>query len=457
LEAKAVNRKKYNKPASILVVDDELSIRDSLTQWFKEDGYRVEAVPDAEEALSKLKPRRWDIVFLDVKLPGMDGMELQQRIKDIDPHAVVIMITAYATVDTAVKSLKEGAYDYVTKPVDPDYLSHLVTNVMQERELLAKSAGLKERIQELYEIDQMVGDSPTMSRIFELIQAVAATDAPVLIRGESGTGKELIARAIHSNSIRRFFPFIVIHCGVLTRESVKHEFFGHGAGARPKTAYPRKGKFEMASGGSVFLDEVSNLGAQAQADLLRIVETGRFKRIGGKETVKVDFRLTCATNRDLDLAVREGEFREDLYYKLNTLSISIPPLRERRSDIPLFCTYFLKKMAGSLNRPVTGFSPEAMGRLENYPWPGNVRELRNAIERAVVVAQGSTIGVEDLPIPRTPTVVPEDHSLQAVEKAHIQNVLEQMRWNITRSARILGIDRVTLYNKMKKYGLRKKP
>jgi len=450
-----MNFNKNDRPVSILVVDDELSVRDSLTKWFKEDGYRTDAAADANEALKKLKPGIWDIIFLDIKLPGMDGMELQQRIKSIDANATIIMITAYATVDTAVKSLKEGAHDYVTKPVDPDYLSHLVANVVKQRRLLSENVQLKERIQELYEIDQMIGENPAILKVFEMIKTVAPTDTAVMIRGESGTGKELIARAIHSNSARRFFPIITINCGGLTEGLTESEFFGHEKGAFTGALYRRKGKFDLANGGTIFLDEVGNIGPKAQTDLLRVIETKQFTRVGGDETIKVDFRLICATNRDLELVVKEGKFREDLYYRLNVFSISIPPLRERRSDIPLLCNYFLKKLAESTNKPVKGVSPEAMEQLENYHWPGNVRELRNAIERAIVVAKGPTITVDDLPIPFSSKTAAQDQSLEAVERAHIENMLEQMGWNITRSAEMLGIDRATLYHKIKKYGLRK--
>jgi DNA-binding NtrC family response regulator len=451
----AMNLGKDNKSVSILVVDDELSVRDSLTKWFTEDGYKADSAADATEALKKFKPGAWDIIFLDIKLPGMDGMELQHRIKNIDPNATIIMITAYASVDTAVKSLKEGAYDYVTKPVDPDYLSHLVTNVIKQRRLLSENIQLKEQIQELYEIDQIIGESQAMLKVFDLIKTVAPTDTSVMIKGESGTGKELIARAIHSNSPRRFFPIITVNCGGLTEGLTESEFFGHEKGAFTGAQYRRKGKFEMANGGTIFLDEVGNIDPKSQTDLLRVIETKQFTRVGGDEIIKVDFRLICATNRDLELAVKEGKFREDLYYRLNVFSISIPPLRERRSDIPLLCNYFLKKLATSINKSVTRFSSEAMQHLEAYHWPGNVREMKNAIERAVVVAKGSSITGDDLPIPPSSKTPPDDKSLEAVEKVHIKDVLEQMGWNITRSAEILGIDRATLYHKIEKYGLRK--
>ncbi len=450
-----MNQEKNDKPVSLLVVDDELSVRDSLTKWFKEDGFKVDSAADATEALKKLKPGVFDIIFLDIKLPGMDGMELQRRIKDVDPNATIIMITAYASVDTAVKSLKEGAYDYVTKPVDPDYLSHLVANVIKQRRLVTENVQLKERIQDLYEIDQIIGESPAMQKVFDMIKAVAPTDTTVMIRGESGTGKELIARAIHSNSPRRFFPIITVNCGGLTEGLTESEFFGHEKGAFTGALYRRKGKLELADGGTVFLDEVGNIDPKTQTDLLRVIETKQFTRVGGDETIHVDFRLICATNRDLELAVKQGTFREDFYYRLNVFSISIPPLRERRSDIPLLCNYFLKKLASSMNKPVTSFSAEAMEHLKAYDWPGNIRELRNAVERAVVVANAPVITAEQLPIPRTPKATAHDQSLDAVEQAHIQNILEQVGWNITRASEVLGIDRTTLYNKIEKYGLRK--
>ncbi|MDZ7261831.1 MAG: sigma-54 dependent transcriptional regulator, partial [candidate division KSB1 bacterium] len=376
-------------------------------------------------------------------------------IKSIAPNIVIIMITAYASVDTAVKSLKEGAYDYITKPIDPEYLTHLVSKIAEQRRLLSENVQLKERIQELYEVDQIIGESSAMLKVFELIKAVAPTDTTVMIRGESGSGKELIARAIHSNSSRRFHPIITINCGGLTESLLESEFFGHEKGAFTGALYRRKGKFEMADGGTIFLDEVGNIGIKTQMDLLRVLETKQFTRVGGNEIIKVDFRLICATNRDLELAVKEGSFREDLYYRLNVFSIFIPPLRERRTDIPLLADYFLKKLAASMNKPIIGFTPEAMELLKKYDWPGNVRELKNAIERAIVVGKGNYITVADLPIPAYPKIPPADRSLEAVEKAHIFNVLEEMGWNITRTAEILKIDRTTLYNKIEKYGLRK--
>ncbi|KPL00140.1 MAG: Fis family transcriptional regulator [candidate division Zixibacteria bacterium SM23_73_2] len=449
------NIKKDEESIKILIVDDEQSVRDSMTKWFLEDGYSADSACDAKEALKKLQKEKWDVIFLDIKLPGMDGMELQQRIKDIDPNIVIIMITAYASIDTAVRSLKEGAYDYVTKPVDPDYLSHILDKIVQQTRILSENIQLKERIQELYEVDQIIGESSAMLKVFELIKAVAPTDTTVMIRGESGTGKELIARAIHSNSPRRYHPIITINCGGLTEGLLESEFFGHEKGAFTGAMYRRKGKFEMGDGGTIFLDEVGNIGPKTQMDLLRVIETKQFTRVGGNENIEVDFRLICATNKDLELAIKEGSFREDLYYRLNVFSIFISPLRERSTDIPLLANYFLKKLSASMNKPIQGFAPEAMELLKKYSWPGNVRELRNAVERAIVTGRGNHITVSDLPIPKSPKISPEDKSLESIEKSHISSILEEMGWNITKAAEVLKIDRTTLYNKIEKYDLRK--
>ncbi len=443
------------KPA-ILVVDDEQVIRDSLTKWFREDGYDVCSAENAADALRQLQNRKWDVILLDIKMPGMDGMELQQRIKELDPTGTIIFITAHATVDTAVKALKEGAFDYVTKPVDPDYLSHMVANAIKQRSLANENVKLKEQITEFSKADEIVGESSPMQKVFELIQTVAKTDTTVMIRGESGTGKELIARAIHSNSDRRYFPIVAVNCGALAEGVLESEWFGHERGAFTGAQYRRKGKLELADGGTLFLDEVGNIDSKTQMDLLRAIETKQFTRVGGNENIKVDFRVICATNKDLEKAVSEGSFREDLYYRLNVFSIFIPPLRERKGDIPLLVNYFIQKYARSMNKSITGVASEAMDTLVRYNWPGNVRELENAIERAMVVGKPPRIQPDDLPFQLTEKnhVVPAG-SLAAAEKAHIAVVLEQNHWNISRSAEVLQIDRVTLYNKIEKFGLKK--
>ena len=443
------------KSVNILIVDDEFSVRDSLTKWFKSDGYVADSAANATEALKKLQAGHWDIVFLDIKMPGLDGMELQQRIKNIDPDMVIIMLTGYASIDTAVKSLKEGAYDYITKPVDPDYLTHLIEKIVQQRDLLKENVLLKKTIQELYMTDQIIGESPEMLKVFELMKAVAPTDTPVLIKGESGTGKELLARAIHSQSTRRFFPFINLNCGGLSEELLESELFGHEKGALAEALYPRKGKLEMADGGALFLDEPAVLSIKAQTALQRAIETKQFSRVGSQEIIKVDFRLISATSKDLEILVKEETFRDDLYYQLNVFSISVPPLRQRGSDIPLLANYFLSDLTKGTNKPITGFSAEALRLIQEYNWPGNVQELKNAIERAVVISQGPLINALELSLPIVPEIPPDEFSLEAAEKAHILKVLDQMRWDKEKTARALKIDEDTLQSKIEKYGLRK--
>jgi DNA-binding NtrC family response regulator len=445
-----------NPNPTILIVDDEQVVRDSLSKWFREDGYTVSVAASAAEALQQLQVQRWDIILLDIKMPGMDGMELQLRIKEIDPKPTIIFITAHATVDTAVKALKEGAFDYVTKPVDPDYLSHLVSNALKQRLLASENVKLKEQISEFCKADEIIGESPQMHKVYEMIQTVAKTDTTVMIRGESGTGKELIARAIHSNSNRRYFPIVAVNCGGLPEGILESELFGHERGAFTGAQYKRKGKLELADGGTLFLDEVGNIDAKTQMDLLRAIETKQFTRVGGNEIIKVDFRVICATNKDLEKAVSDGTFREDLYYRLNVFTIFIPPLRERKGDIPVLANFFVRKYARAMGKSIDSISPEAMDTLVRYNWPGNVRELENAVERAMVVGKSPAIRPEDLPYQLTEKnhVLPTG-SLAAVEKVHIASVLEQNRWNISRSAEILQIDRVTLYNKIEKYGLKK--
>jgi DNA-binding NtrC family response regulator len=441
---------------SILIVDDEKIVRESLTKWFLEDGFNVGSAEDAPAALRQMQAQQWDIILLDIKMPGMDGMELQQRIREIDPLAAIIFITAHASVDTAVQALKAGAFDYVTKPVDPDYLSHLIHNAIKQRALLQENIKLKEQIAEFPKLDEIVGSAPVMQKVFELIETVAKTDTTVMIRGESGTGKELIARAIHSNSERRYFPIVTINCGAMPEGVLESELFGHERGAFTGAQYRRKGRLELADQGTLFLDEVGNVGMKTQMDLLRVIETKQFTRVGGNDTIKVDFRVICATNKDLEKAVQENSFREDLYYRLNVFSVFVPPLRERKSDIPQLVNYFVKKYAQAMAKPIASISAEAMDVLVRYNWPGNVRELENAIERAMVVGKPPVIVPEDLPFRLSDkNNMPHTGSLSAIEKAHITQILEQSNWNISRSAEILEIDRVTLYNKIHKYGLRK--
>ncbi|MBI5375160.1 MAG: sigma-54-dependent Fis family transcriptional regulator [Candidatus Schekmanbacteria bacterium] len=442
------------KNIGILIVDDEFSVRNSLYNWFKEDGYRVEAAENGVEVLKKLQENPWDIILLDIKMPGMDGMELQKRINEIDKSITIIFMTAYASIETAVQALKSGAFDYVTKPIDPDDLNHIIRNAIKQKELIAENIQLREKIEELSNYDEIIGESPAMQKIFGLVDMVVKTDSTVMIRGESGTGKELVAKAIHSKSSRRYFPIITINCAAFPDTLLESELFGHEKGAFTGAQYRRKGKLELAHGGTIFFDEIGNISLKTQVDLLRVIETKQFARLGGNETINVDFRIIAATNSDLEKAIKDGTFREDLYYRLNVFSIFLPPLRERINDIPVLTQHFIKKFAISMHKNITGITPDAMDILVRYNWPGNVRELENAVERAMVVGKGPLIRSEDLPfqiIPGASALCTD--TLEDIEKNHILKILNRTDWNITHAAETLQIDRVTLYNKIKKYEL----
>jgi len=355
-----------------------------------------------------------------------------------------------------VQALKDGAFDYVTKPIDPDELSHLVRRAVEQRRLRSENLRLRENVDQLVMPAQIVGESQQMRKMLELARSVASTDTTVLIRGESGTGKELVAQAIHAASRRRYFPIVAVNCGALPESLLESELFGHEKGAFTGAQFRRKGKLEMADGGTLFLDEVGTISPRTQVDLLRVLETKEFARLGGTRPIQVDFRVICATNQNLEQLVETGAFREDLYFRVNVVTIQIPPLRERREDIPLLAGHFLNKYALQMNRPFRELDPAALDLLVRYDWPGNVRELANAIERALVVGTPPAVRAEDLPLrlSRQENDVAGD-ALVDVERAHIAKVLEQERWNITHAAEKLKIDRVTLYNKIKKYDLRK--
>jgi DNA-binding NtrC family response regulator len=439
----------------ILVVDDEHIVRDSLTKWFREDGYRVDSAANAAEALSKLQNTCWSIMLVDIKMPGMDGIELLQRVKEINNDLTVIIITAFASVPTAVKALKSGAYDYITKPIDPEYLDHLIANAVKQMALTAENRGLKNSVSELSQAAELIGISRAMTKVKELIRSVAPADTTVMIRGESGTGKELVAWGIHNQSPRHFFPLVTVTCGAITETLLESELFGHERGAFTGAHYRRKGKVELADGGTLFLDEIGNIDMKTQMDLLRVIETKQSTRVGGTEIIRSDFRIICATNHDLEKAVREGTFREDLYYRLNVFTISIPPLRERGNDISALAHHFLEHYAQALKKTIKGFTPEALEGLISYTWPGNVRELENAIERAVVVTSGEMIAREHLPLQTIWPTPPSGRRLEDIERHYIEQVLHETGWNISRSAEILEIDRGTLYNKIDKFALKR--
>ena len=441
----------------ILVVDDEKIVRESLFHWFEDEGYSVDTAEDAFDALKQFDKGKYDLILLDMKMPGMSGLELLSKIKEIDNDSIVIIITAFASVPTAIKALKEGAYDYVTKPVDPDELNNLVKNAIEQKSLKGENYLLKNKIEQLIIPENLIGESKEMHKIFELINTVSPTDTTVMIRGESGTGKEIVAKAIHLNSKRKYFPIITVNCGAIAESLLESELFGHEKGAFTGANYKRKGKFEMANGGTIFLDEIGTLSQKMQVELLRIIETKKFTRVGGNDTIKSDFRVIAATNEALEELVKEGRFREDLYYRLNVFSILIPPLRERRKDIAPLAYHFLNKFSTAMNKNVTKISDEAIKFLCDYEWKGNVRELENAIERAVVVGKGDTIELNDLPFYSKNANDSETKysTLSEVEKKYIEKTLIQNNWNINKCAGILGIERATLYNKIRKYGLKK--
>ncbi len=438
----------------ILIVDDEPSVRNSLRDWFTEDGFKVETAEDGQAALKCMHAGPFDIVLVDLKMPGMDGITLEKRIREIDRDVAVIILTAFASVETAVEALKLGAFDYITKPVDPDELSNTVRNALKQRELHQENVRLKAKVTELMLPSPIIGDSPRMKHVLDLIATVARTDATVVIRGESGTGKELIARAIHAQSERRFFPIVAVNCGAIPETLLESELFGHEKGAFTGAQYRRKGKIELANGGTLFLDEIGDVTSKMQVDLLRVLETHQFHRLGGNREITSDFRLVCATNQDLESLIQEGTFREDLYYRINVFVIDVPPLRARKEDIPELTRYFVEKYAHAMGKPVKQVSPEADSMMMAYGWPGNVRELENAIERAMVVGTGPQIEPEDLPlhVERRPRAESE-LTLASMERDHIRTVLRHEKGNITRAARVLGIDRGTLYHKLERYGI----
>jgi DNA-binding NtrC family response regulator len=443
---------------SILIVDDEPIVQQSLGDWFRQDGYLVETASNGKEALRIAAERHHDIALVDIKMPGIDGLDLQERLVKECPDLTIIVMTAYASVESAVRALKNGAYDFITKPFDPDELSHLVRRAAEHRSLRSENARLKEQLAEVAGPSPIVGVSAAMGHVHELIDAVAASDATVLVRGESGTGKELVARAVHSRSPRRFGPLVVVNCGALPEGVLESELFGHEKGAFTGAQFRHKGKFEMADGGTIFLDEIGTVTPRVQVEMLRVLEEKTVTRLGGSTPVRTDFRIIAATNQDLEVAVREGRFREDLYWRLNVFTIDLPPLRERPEDIQALAEHFLERFTLAMNRPRMRFSAEALETLRSYTWPGNVRELQNAIERAVVLGKPPTIDVGDLPLRLASTTEhPGPLSLEEIEKAHIRRVLDGCDWNISQAAKLLGIDRGTLYAKIRRYGFERAP
>jgi len=440
----------------ILVVDDELIIRESLSGWLKRDGYHVSSVSSGEEALETLKINSFDILLLDIQMDGISGMDVLTHVKEDYPDIDVIMITAFGSIPSAVQAMKSHAFDYLLKPFDPDELGVLIQKLIDHRARIKENLFLKEEYEQRTRFESMIGQSRPMQEIFNLIEDVKDTATTVLITGETGTGKGLAAKAIHSNSRVSNGPFVSVNCGAIPKHIMESELFGHQKGAFTDAKETRKGRLELAGGGTLFLDEIGEISMRMQIDLLQVLEDKIFYKVGGTQPISADFRVIAATNASLEQAIKNRTFREDLYYRLNVITFTMPTLRERKEDIPLLAEHFLIKTTQEINRGVERISRDAMDELMLYEWPGNVRELSNAIERAVVVCKTGTITPLDLPIVKTleNELKKKYFSLTDVEKHHITKILDETSWNITKSSAILGVDRSTLYNKIKRYGLK---
>jgi DNA-binding NtrC family response regulator len=438
----------------ILVVDPQAAHVERLLAWCRSEGYQASAAAAARQALEAIERERWDLVLIDEAFQGAEDWEVRGRLAETDPDTPVMITSVHPTVEGAVRAFKSGACDYIAKPYDFAALAPLIEKALERLRASREVRRLREQLGQVTLASHLVGQSPAMRRVLRQIETVAPTDATVLITGESGTGKEAVARAIHSRSPRRFFPMVIVHCGAMNSTLLETELFGAEPQAVPNLLHRKRGKFEAADGGTVFLDEVSELGPQIQSELLRVLQDRQVCRVGAAKPIKVDFRCIAATNQALDRLVRQGLFRSQLYYRLNTFAIDLPPLRERREDIPLLVDHFLREYAAVMNRPVPAVSKPAMDLLLSYRWPGNVRELENAIERALVIRKEGPIQPEDFPFQRQ--VEPEEtsQSLEEVERRHIERIVRETNWNLSRAARILQIDRTTLYNKLKRYGLR---
>ncbi len=436
----------------ILIVDDELVMRESLAGWLERDGHIIETASSGEEALTKLKATRFDILLVDIKMEGISGLEVLKRVKADDPDVAVVMITAYGSIATAIEAIKTGAYDYLLKPFDPNELGLLIEKIVDHQAQARENLFLKEQFKDRTRFESMIGQSEPMQKVFDLIQDVAPTNATVLISGETGTGKGLAAKAIHTNSERCEGPFVVVNCGSIPEHLMESELFGHQRGAFTDAKETKKGRLEIAHCGTLFLDEIGEIGMRMQIDLLRVLEDGVFYRVGGTQPLEADFRVITATNRDLENAIKEQTFREDLYYRLKVVELEMPPLRDRKEDLPLLSEHFLHRFATETNKQIDHISREAMDEMMLYEWPGNVRELENAIERAVVVGKERKLRVENLPFFCVePGARSTANTLKDVEKAHIARILDDNNWNIALSAKILAIDRSTLYSKIKRY------
>jgi two-component system nitrogen regulation response regulator NtrX len=445
---------------TILIVDDEAGVRSSLTGVLKDEGYTVEAVPTGEACLDRVARGPVDLVVLDIWLPGMDGLATLQRLRERRADAAVVMISGHGNIESAVRAIKLGAYDFVEKPLSLEKTVLAVRNALRQRELEAENRALRATVDRRL---VMVGDSYVMAQLREQVAMAAPTNGRVLIYGENGTGKELVARSIHAMSRRRNGPFIEVNCAAIPEELIESELFGHMKGAFTGAVADRRGKFELADGGTLFLDEIGDMSVKTQAKVLRALQEQVVEPLGGAASVKVDVRVIAATNKDLPAEIRDGRFREDLYFRLNVIPIFVPPLRDRDADVPLLADHFMAEMAREYGRRLKKLDAQAAARLRAYHWPGNVRELRNVIERLIIMAPGDTIGLQDLafldgagdrpPGPPDEPLIPLHDARDRFERDYILRALAAQRGNISRTAEVLGVERSNLYRKMRAFGI----
>jgi DNA-binding NtrC family response regulator len=440
----------------ILVVDDEANARNALAELLRDEGYRVETAADGFKALGKMEEAVPDLVLTDLKMPGMGGVELLDKVRALHDDTIVVVMTAFGAVDTALDAMKKGAADYLTKPLNMTELQLVLDREMERQRLRRETGSLRARLAERYRFENIIGDAPAMQAVFKTVAQVATSRASILISGESGTGKELVAAAIHQRSPRAKGPFVKLHCAALAETLLESELFGHERGSFTGAAGRREGRFHQANGGTLFLDEIGEISPSVQVKLLRFLQEHEFERVGGNETVRVDVRVIAATNRDLKAEVERGRFREDLYYRLNVINLEMPALRERPSDVPLLATFFLRKYAAENGKTLDGFTDEAMTRLRGYTWPGNVRELENIIERAVVLSTEDKITGAELPPHLRAVVEPggitiPGSTLEEIEHHAIVKTLEATGGSTTRAAEILGISVRKIQYKLHEY------
>jgi len=444
----------------ILVVDDEMVMRESLAAWLREDGYLVDVASNGNDAIALSAQKEYAIYFIDLKMPGIDGIETMMEVRRIRPDAAVIIITAFATVDTAITAMKEGAQEYVVKPCNPQEISLLLSRIIRLKDLERENRMLRERLTEKYGFGNIISKNPRMNEIFSLIRDVASLRSTVLIQGESGTGKDLVARAIHETGERADKPYVAVSCAALAETLLESELFGSEKGAFTGANALKRGKFEIADGGTLFLDEIGDISPKLQLDLLRVLQEKAFYRLGGTKEISVDVRVIAATNAPLEQAVENGDFRQDLFYRLNVINIRIPPLRERLEDVPLLARRFMERISMELKKEVNDISEDAVARLMDHPWPGNVRELENAVERAIVTCKNGVLTAQsfefldqDRALERAGYLTFGNRPLSEIEKAAIEATLRRTHGNVKAASEILGIDRSTVYEKIKKLGI----